>query len=106
MSKHATFLCMDSPSRRLVARRCAVCEWTREQVEPRGETVPCPQCYAPTKVVNQYLLVPIVPGKNAVATVLSRLGASKGGKMRAERLSGARRREIARKAAVARWRRR
>jgi hypothetical protein len=63
-------------------------------------------CYAPTKVVQQYLLVPLVPGKNAVAAVLSRIGASKGGKMRAERLSGARRREIARKAALARWRRR
>jgi hypothetical protein len=97
---------MDAPFRRLVTRSCAVCDWTREAVEPRAQAVVCPQCFAPTKVMKQELLVPLVPGKNAVATVLSRLGASKGGKMRAERLSGARRREIARAAAAARWRRR
>jgi hypothetical protein len=97
---------MEAPSRRFVTRCCAVCDWTREAVEPRAQTVTCPQCFAPTKVVRQELLVPLVPGKNSVATVLSRLGASKGGKMRAESLSSARRREIARAAATARWRRR
>ncbi len=97
---------MDAPSRRLVTRSCVVCEWTREAVETRAETVACPQCFAPTKIVKQELLVPLAPGKNAIATVLSRLGASKGGKMRAEKLSSARRREIARAAAAARWRRR
>lgn len=97
---------MDPLSRRLVTRSCAVCDWIREAVEPRAQAVSCPQCFAPTKVVKQELLVPLVPGKNAVATVLSRLGASKGGKMRAESLSSARRREIARNAAAARWRRR
>jgi hypothetical protein len=97
---------MDVPSRRLIARRCDLCGWTREEVEPRAQMVACPLCYAPSKVVQQYVLVPLVPGKNAVAAVLSRLGASKGGKMRAQRLSGTRRREIARKAAIARWRRR
>jgi hypothetical protein len=97
---------MDAPSRRFVTRRCVVCDWKREAVEPRPQAVSCPQCFAPTEVVKQELLVPFVPGKNAVAIVLSRLGASKGGKVRAENLSSARRREIARKAAVARWRRR
>jgi hypothetical protein len=85
-----------------------MCDWTREAVESRAQAVSCPQCFAPTRIAKQELLVPFVPGKNSlatVATVLSRLGASKGGKMRAQRLSSARRREIARAAAAARWRR-
>jgi hypothetical protein len=56
-------------------------------------------------VIKEELLVPFLRGRNAVAAALSRLGASKGGKMRAERLTAARRREIARTAARARWRR-
>lgn len=43
------------------------------------------------------------PGKNPAAVALSRLGASKGGKARAEKLSDRRRKEIAKKAAAARW---
>jgi hypothetical protein len=97
---------MEASSRRFVTRNCVVCDWTREAVEPRTQAVSCPQCFAPTKIVKQELLVPFVRGKIAVATVLSRLGASKGGRMRAESLSSARRREIARTAAAARWRRR
>jgi hypothetical protein len=42
--------------------------------------------------------------KNPAAVALGRLGGSKGGKIRAERLSAKRRSEIARKAARARWR--
>jgi hypothetical protein len=97
---------MGAPFRRLVTRTCVVCDWRREAIEPRAENVTCPQCFAPTKVIRQELLVPIVPGKNAVASVLGRRGTSKGGRVRAERLSAGRRREIARAAAVARWRRR
>lgn len=97
---------MDTPFRRLVTRRCPVCDWQREAVESRAQPIACLQCFAPTKVVKQELLVPIVAGKNAVASALSSLGASKGGKMRAQRLNVARRREIARAAADARWRRR
>ena len=41
--------------------------------------------------------------KNLAAVALGRLGASKGGKARAEKLSPERRKEIARKAAKARW---
>ena len=42
--------------------------------------------------------------RNPAAVALSRLGASKGGKARAESLSAAKRKEIAKKAAKARWR--
>lgn len=41
--------------------------------------------------------------KNPAAVVLGRLGGLKGGKARAEKLSAKRRREIAKKAAAARW---
>jgi hypothetical protein len=43
-------------------------------------------------------------GKNIHAQALSALGASKGGKARAAKLSDKRKKEIARKAAAARWR--
>ncbi len=41
--------------------------------------------------------------KNPAAVALGKLGASKGGKARAEKLSPERRKEIARKAARTRW---
>jgi hypothetical protein len=41
--------------------------------------------------------------KNPAAVALGKLGASKGGKARAEKLSPERRQEIAKKAAEARW---
>jgi hypothetical protein len=96
---------MDPGVRRLVTRRCVVCERRTEAVESGSAAVTCAVCYAPTKVIKEELLVPFLRGRNAVAAALSRLGASKGGKMRAERLTAARRREIARTAARARWRR-
>lgn len=43
------------------------------------------------------------PKKNPAAVELGRLGGKKGGPARAKRLSAARRREIAKKAAAARW---
>ncbi len=43
--------------------------------------------------------------KNPAAVALGKLGGSKGGKIRAQRLSARRRTEIARKAARARWKR-
>lgn len=43
------------------------------------------------------------PKKNPHAQALSKLGASKGGKARSEKLSVKRRKEIAKKAAKARW---
>jgi hypothetical protein len=42
--------------------------------------------------------------KNPAAVALGKLGGSKGGKVRAMKLSAKRRSEIARKAAKARWR--
>ena len=42
-------------------------------------------------------------GKNPAAVALGRLGGKKGGPARAKKLSAARRREIAKKAAEARW---
>lgn len=41
--------------------------------------------------------------KNPAAVALGKLGASKGGKARAAKLSPAKRKAIARKAAIARW---
>jgi hypothetical protein len=43
------------------------------------------------------------PAKNPAAVALGRLGGLKGGKARAEKLSAARRRAIAKKAAAKRW---
>jgi len=43
------------------------------------------------------------PEKNPAAIALGRLGGLKGGKARAEKLSPARRKQLARKAAKARW---
>ena len=43
------------------------------------------------------------PEKNPAAVALGRLGGKKGGPARAKKLSAERRREIARKAAQARW---
>jgi hypothetical protein len=43
------------------------------------------------------------PEKNPAAVALGRLGGLKGGKARAEKLSARRRKEIAKKAARARW---
>jgi hypothetical protein len=56
-------------------------------------------------VVEQAIGKPLKPaeGKNPHAQALSALGASKGGKARAESLSSKRKTEIARKAARARW---
>lgn len=58
-------------------------------------------------VVEQAIGEPLKPaeGKNLHAQALSALGASKGGKARAAKLSEKRKKEIARKAAAARWNR-
>lgn len=45
------------------------------------------------------------PEKNPAAVALGRLGGLKGGKARAEKLSAKKRKEIAQKAAEARWKR-
>jgi len=96
---------MDHPRfRRLVSRACTVCEWEGQAVESSSTVVDCPWCHAPSRIVQEDLLVPIAPGKHPIAAALSRLGAAAGGRARAQRLSPARRREIASAAARARWR--
>lgn len=56
------------------------------------------------RAVEQTIGEPLLPKKkNPHAVALSKLGASKGGKARAEKLSTAKRRAIAKKAAAARW---
>jgi hypothetical protein len=95
--------------RYLVERKCRVCEWTGEQVELPGSDPDCPWCHGPTEAL-QVLPLPggiVVSGlpyaKNPFAAALGRLGAKKGGLARARALSAKRRRQIARKAARARW---
>jgi hypothetical protein len=91
--------------RRFVTRACSVCEWKGQAVEVTDEPPDCAWCHAPTQILREELLVPMMPGKNPLAAALSLLGASQGGRMRAARLPAGRRREIARAAAQARWRR-
>jgi hypothetical protein len=57
------------------------------------------------RVVEEATAEPLTPErpKNRHAQALSRLGASKGGKARAANLTERKRKEIARKAAKARW---
>jgi hypothetical protein len=47
--------------------------------------------------------LPPAPAKNPAAVALGKLGGQKGGRARAEALTPAKRRSIARKAAAARW---
>jgi len=59
------------------------------------------------KLTGQPLDMPVEDAKpdtrNPAAVALSKLGASKGGKARAQKLSAKRRSQIARKAAKSRW---
>ena len=97
------------PQRQLVQRKCRVCEWEGEQVEFPGADPDCPWCHGPTDALQVLPLpggvsLPDMPrGKNPFAAALGRLGARKGGEARARVLSPKRRKEIARKAALARW---
>lgn len=98
--------------RQLVQRRCPACEWQIERIEDPSTDSACPQCHGPT-VVDDVLPLPTgvdlsgVPrAKNLYAAALGRLGGLKGGKARAQALSPAKRRAIAKKAANARWKKR
>jgi hypothetical protein len=91
---------------RLVERQCVVCEWHGEVSEHEGEAAACPWCHAPTELLRVLSAEPAAepePGKNVHAAALGRLGGLKGGRARADALTASRRREIARKAARARW---
>jgi hypothetical protein len=97
----------NTPARRLVERRCAVCEWKGEVVETPGEAMECPWCHAPTEPVRilSATIATANDSRNPHAAALGRLGGLKGGRARADALTAARRRQIARKAARARWKR-
>jgi hypothetical protein len=95
---------------RAVARRCRVCEWQENRIETWDADPDCPWCHGPTvaapldDVVNATPSAP--PQKNPHAAALGRLGGLKGGRARAATLSAKERRDIAIRAARARWRKR
>jgi hypothetical protein len=87
-------------------RRCLVCPWEGDVIESDGADEigsECPICRAPTERLR---LGPAVRLSNPHAAALGRLGGLKGGPARAGALTAARRREIARKAARMRWKKR
>jgi hypothetical protein len=88
--------------------RCRICEWEGQLAQSQGRDPDCPVCHAPTDLVA--FLQPIsqidASRKNPHAAALGRLGGQRGGPARAALLSPKRRREIARKAALARWKNR
>jgi hypothetical protein len=91
-----------------VRRRCLVCDWLDERREPADTDVigpPCSRCHAPTERVETLGRRAATADPNPHAVALGRLGGLKGGHARAAALSARRRREIARTAARARWRR-
>jgi hypothetical protein len=96
-------------SRHLARRECEACGWKGEISERKNTTLSCPHCYGATHagIAHDEPLHPAdprPPEKNPHAAALGRLGGLKGGRARAVSLSPAKRREIARKAARARWR--
>ena len=95
-----------SPTMRLVRRRCLVCDAEQELVEPIVTDdigPPCSSCGAPTERTT--VLRDRLVAKNPNAVALGRLGGVKGGPARAKALTPQRRREIARRAILTRWRR-
>ena len=99
---------ISSDGSQVVLRGCTICEWEAQLVESGKDNEPlCPWCYGPTERRSVLgLVVPehFRPGeKNPYAASLGRLGGLKGGRARAASLTAKRRREIAAKAARARW---
>jgi hypothetical protein len=91
----------------VVMRHCTICDWEAQLVERGRDEAPlCPWCYGPTErtsVVGD-VIPELRPGqKNPYAASLGRLGGVKGGHARAASLTPKQRREIALKAARARW---
>jgi len=92
----------------VVNRHCTICDWEAQLVERGlGEDPLCPWCYGPTErtsIVGLVIPESVRPGqKNPYASSLGRLGGLKGGPARAAKLSAKQRRDIASKAAKARW---
>ena len=88
-------------------RRCLVCDFVEERTEPESEDLigsPCRRCQAPTERVEVLKRRSVRHEPNPHAAALGRLGGLKGGPARAAALTAKRRREIAKTAARARWR--
>lgn len=88
-------------------RRCLVCDFVEERIEPEAEDLigpSCTRCQAPTERVEVLSRRTVHHQLNPHAAALGRLGGLKGGPARAAALSAKRRREIAKAAARARWR--
>jgi hypothetical protein len=111
----------DNPRPQVATRRCPVCDWEGIVVVGSSDEEDCPQCHAPTAIqappdaspagtpaagATPVEAPPAARTKNPHAAALGRLGGVRGGKARAESLSAKRRKEIARNAALARWRKR
>jgi len=89
-----------------VLRHCTLCDWEAQLIEAAGEDPLCPWCYSRTEPAVVGRIVPEFPDprdKNPHAASLGRLGGVKGGLARAASLTAKRRRDIALKAARARW---
>jgi hypothetical protein len=89
-----------------VQRKCLVCELDEEVWETEGTDQigpPCTGCHAPTERLAILERRRVHRGVNPHAAALGRLGGLKGGPARAARLTARRRREIAKRAARARW---
>jgi hypothetical protein len=92
-----------------VRRRCLVCEFEdeREEINSTFEIgAECVRCHAPTERTAILARRTVASEPNPHAAALGRLGGLKGGPARARTLTAARRREIARAAALARWKKR
>jgi hypothetical protein len=96
----------NSPDARLAERRCRICEWAGAVIERPGQPADCPWCHGPTDLVSLIAASTesVSGAKNPHAAALGRLGGLKGGQARAAALTAKQRREIAVKAARARWR--
>jgi len=76
----------------------------RKRSSKRKETDPNVRAFlAVQRATGQLPAEPEPPAKNPHAVALGKLGGLKGGAARAKRLSAKKRREIAKKAARARW---
>jgi hypothetical protein len=87
-----------------VRRRCLVCDAIEDVTEPPNVDAigpECSRCHAPTERIE--ILADGKAEANPHAAALGRLGGLKGGPARAAALTAKRRREIARAAARARW---
>jgi hypothetical protein len=86
-----------------------VCDFEDEVEEPNTTFeigAECARCHAPTERVEILGRRSVASAPNPHAAALGRLGGLKGGPARARALSASRRREIARAAALSRWKKR